>query len=573
VSGGAWPFADNVVDLMVGKLRQLSVPAQEALQLAACVGNKFDLRYLRLVSGRADVEQHLAAAVRESLILRINGSGKFLHDRIQQAAYSLIPEAQRAEVHLRIGRVLLASMTADKLAEHLFDVANQFNRGAALVTAQEERERVAELNLVAGKRAKSSTAYNSALNYFSAGIKLLGDDQWQSRHDLAYQLGFERAESEFLNRHFDECLSQFDALLDHAGTKLEKANIYRVVVDVYTTKVDIGNAISCGLEALRLFDIDISPHPTHDQVVAEYEAIWKSLGDRQIEDLIDLPLMTDAEMKAVMAILVILFAPSIAADRNLLILICCHMVNITIRCGNSDASVMAYGYLGMNLGPFFGKYMEGFQCGMLGYDLVEKHGLAAYKAKINFIIAFIDFWHLPVRRGIEHLSAAFKAAVDVGDLNIASYACDHLVSHRLVSGDPLDKVYSESEELSDFTRRAKFDPSSQIIFRTQRFIQAMQGRTANLSTFSAADFDQEEYEEHIDRYGWVSVICGYYIMKLQARVMSGDYEAAIAAGAKAKPRLWSIFGMIQEAEYVFYSALALAAHYHQAAPELQQAYL
>src|SRR6202051_1523293 len=127
-------FADNVVDLMVEKLRQFTVPAQDALQLAACLGNTFDLRYLALVSRKSATEtgQRLAAAVRERLLLRTHGSGKFLHDRIQQAAYSLIPATQRAAVHLRIGRVLLASLTADELTEHLFDVANQFNRGAAL---------------------------------------------------------------------------------------------------------------------------------------------------------------------------------------------------------------------------------------------------------------------------------------------------------------------------------------------------------------------------------------------------------------------------------------------------------
>ena len=567
-------FADNAAELMAGKLRRLPVQARESLPLAACLGNKFDLSSLALVSrhSEAETEQRLSVAIHEHLIMCIDGRCKFLHDRIQQAAYSLIPEGERAAVHLQIGRLLSTHAAPEALEEKIFEIVKQFDHGAALLTAQKERERVAELNLIAGRRAKASTAYNSALDYFFAGIKLLGEDPWEKRHDLAWQLGFERAEAEFLLRRFDESLRQFDALLAHAGTKLEKAHILRVVVDIHTTTVEIEKAIACGLEALRLFGIDIPRHPTSEQVAAEYDTIWKNLGGRPIEDLINSPLMTDPEMQAAMAILVILFAPSIAADRDLLLICACHMVNMTIRYGNSDASVMAYGYLGMNLGPFFGKYREGFQFGVLGYDLVEKRGFTAYKAKINFIIgAFIDFWNQPARKGIEDLGTAFKAAVDAGDLNVASYACDHLVSHRLVSGEPLDKVYLESEELLDFTRRAKFDPSSQIIIRTQRFILAMQGRTENVATFSGALFDQDEYEEFMDRYGWVSIICGYYVMKLQLLVICGDFEAAIAAGTKAKPLLWSNLGMIQEAEYVFYSALALAAHYHQAAPELQPA--
>lgn len=569
-------FADNAAELMAGKLRRLPVPAREALPLAACLGNKFDLGSLALVirHSEAETEQSLRAAINEHLIIRTDSRCKFLHDRIQQAAYSLIPEGERAAVHLQIGRSLSTLTAPEKLEEKIFEIVKQFDHGAALLTAPQERERVAELNLIAGRRAKASAAYDSALHYFSAGIRLLGEDPWARGHDLAWQLGFERAEAEFLCRRFDESLRQFDALLAHAETNLEKANIWRVVVDVHTTTVELDKAIACGLEALRLFGIDIPRRPTSEQVTAEYDTIWESLGGRPIEDLIDSPLMTDPEMKGAMAILVILFAPSIAADRNLLLLCACHMVNMSIRYGNSDASVMAYGYLGMNLGPFFGKYREGFRFGMLGYDLVEKRGLVAYRAKINFIIgAFIDFWNRPAGKGIEHLGAAFKAAVDAGDLNIASYACDHLVSHRLVSGEPLDKVYLESEELLDFTRRAKFDPSSQIIIRTQRFIQALQGLTANLASFSGDRFDQDAYEEFMDHYGWVSITCGYYIMKLQALVLSGDFEAAAAAGAKAKPLLWSIFGMVQEAEYGFYSALALAARYPRAAPELQPAYL
>src|ERR1700732_5555125 len=118
--------------------------------------------------------------------------------------------------------------------------------------------------------------------------------------------------------------------------------------------------------------------------------------------------MTDPEIKAAMSILAVLYGASVATDRNLPLLCGCHMVNMSIRHGNCDASVMAYGYLGMNLGPFFGDYRQGFQFGMLGYDLVEKRGLVAYRDKIGFIIgAFISFWHQPLSRGIEHLESAF----------------------------------------------------------------------------------------------------------------------------------------------------------------------
>ncbi len=565
-------YTDNVVDLMAGKLTRLPVKTQQVLQQMACLGNVAEIAMLCIVRGtgaEADaVHADLWEAARQELIVRLAGSYTFVHDRVQEAAYSMIPEELRAAAHLRIGRLLAAHTPAEKREEMIFEIVNQLNRGALLMTSRPEKIQLAELNLMAGRRAKNSAAYRSALNYFSTGLGLLGDDLWENQHGLAYGLSFEQADCEFLSRNFDEALRLFHALLAHARTTLEQADIHRVVVDIHTAKVEIEEAIACGLGALRLFGIDIPRHPSREEVAREYDAIWKNLNGRVIEDLIDLPLMTDPEVEAALGILVILFVPALAVDRNLVLLCSCHMVNMTIRYGNCDASVMAYGCLGMNLGPYSGDYRRGFRFGRLGYDLVAKRQLVAYKAQMEYIIGvFLSFWNEPRTRAIEHLYSAFKATVAAGDLNIASYVCDHLISHKLAAGEPLGKLYVESEALLDFTRKAKFDPSSQIITRTQRFIQAMRGFTADVSTWSSSDFDEDEYERRMERYEWTSIVCGYHIMKLQTRVISGDYHAAIMARARATPLLWANTGMVQEAEYHFYGALAAAAYYDEASAD------
>src|ERR1700677_728830 len=410
---------------MVGKLSRLSAATQQALKQLACLGNSAAISTLSMVHGasEAEIQAALWEAARAGLVLREQGAYAFLHDRVQEAAYALIPEGQRAAVHLRIGRMLLPHTPSSELEEKIFEIVNQLNRGATLIALQREKLQLAELNMIAGRKAKASTAYKSALNYFAAGIELLGDDLWESEHDLAYRLGFERAESEYLSRNFDEALLQFDALLAHARTTLEKADIHRVVVDLHTTTVALDEAIARRQEALRFFGIDIPSHPSHQAVATEYEAIWLSLHHRSIEELIDLPLMTDPEIKAAMSILAVLYGPGVATDRNLLLLCGCHMVNMSIRHGNCGASVVAYGYLGMHLGPFFGDYQQGFRFGKLGYDLMEKRKLVAYKGKIEFIIGcFISFWVQPLIRGIGHLGSGLKAAADVGDLNVASSA-------------------------------------------------------------------------------------------------------------------------------------------------------
>ena len=209
---------------MLGKLRRLPPQTQTALQQLACLGNVAEIVLLRQSFGQSEEEIRapLWDAVRTGLILRLDGSYAFLHDRIQEAAYALIPESERAEVHLRIGRALLASLTEDGLAENLFEVANQLNRGAALLVDFDEKVRVAAIDLRAGRKAKASAAYTSARAYFAAGMALLDERDWSSEHELMFSLGLERAECELLTGNFDPAGELIQQLLTKASSKLDR---------------------------------------------------------------------------------------------------------------------------------------------------------------------------------------------------------------------------------------------------------------------------------------------------------------------------------------------------------------
>jgi len=214
------------VDLMVGKLKRLPETTQEALKQLACLGNVVEIATLTLVQGESEEEIHKALwkAVRAGLIFQQESSYKFLHDRIQQAAYSLIPEEHRAEVHLRIGRALLVSMTADQLGEHLFDVANQFSRGASRLVDRDEKAQVATIDLRSGRKAKASAAYASARAYFSAGTALLDEKDWASHYELMFSLWLERAECEFLTGNFDTAEQLIGELLQRRASKVDQAS-------------------------------------------------------------------------------------------------------------------------------------------------------------------------------------------------------------------------------------------------------------------------------------------------------------------------------------------------------------
>src|SRR5713101_424648 len=163
-------YTDNVVDLMVGKLKRLPIETQQALQLLACMGNRAEFALLEMVSQQSSDEMHARfwEATRTGLVFCSGNAYWFLHDRVQEAAYSLIPQDSRANAHLRIGRLIAAATPPDKLEERIFEIVNQLNRGVQLVTSDAERLQIAELNLIAARRARASTAYKSALVHLAA---------------------------------------------------------------------------------------------------------------------------------------------------------------------------------------------------------------------------------------------------------------------------------------------------------------------------------------------------------------------------------------------------------------------
>ena len=257
-------YTDNVVDLMAGKLKRFSSTSQEALKQLACLGSVADIATLAVVSGTT--EQAMDAALWEAahagLVAHQGGTYKFLHDRIQQAAYSLIADEQRAEVHLRIGRVLLASMTEDELAEHLFNVANQLNRGAARLIDRDEKARVAAIDLRAGRKAKASAAYASACVYFAAGMALLDERAWGSHYELMFGVWLERAGCELLTSNFDTAEQLIGGLLQRCASKVDQAAAYHLKVLLHTVKSENTEAVATALTCLRLFGIDLPAHPT-----------------------------------------------------------------------------------------------------------------------------------------------------------------------------------------------------------------------------------------------------------------------------------------------------------------------
>jgi PAS domain S-box-containing protein len=568
-------YTDNVVDLMIGKLKRLPAITQEALKLLACLGNVAEIATLIMIRDQSEEALHTALwdAARTGLIFRLEGSYAFLHDRVQEAAYALIPEGERAAAHLAIGRLLASRTVPEQLDEKIFEIVNQLNRGAALLTDRDENTRVATLDLRAGRKAKASAAYASACLYLAAGMALLNEGDWRSQYELMFSLWLERAECEFLSGNFDEAEGLISELLARGTSKVDQAAAYRLKVDLHVVKSENTQAVYSALECLRLFGIEIPAHPTREQVHAEYEKVWKSLDERSIESLINLPIMTDREMQAAMRTLSLLYAPALFTDINLVYLYLCHMVNVSLKYGTTDASTPGYAWFGTILGPHFNRYTDGYRFGKLACELVEKRDFLAYKAKTYFSMEMVVLWTQPITTALQYIRAAHRAGVESGDRTISCYSCNHAITDLLLRGDPLDEVWPETEHGLNFVRTARFRDVADVIVSQQRFIKNMRGETTTFSTFSDAEFDEEAFEADLGEDRMSTMVCWYWIIKLQARFLSGNYEAAIAAAEKAKALLWSSDSHIQLLDYYYYTALAIAAVYDTAPLDRQREWL
>ena len=563
-------YTDNVVELVAGKLMRLPLDTQDALRQLACLGNVADFNILSIVLGTPEEKVHaaLADALHLQLIDRVARSYKFVHDRVQEAAYALIPEEARAEAHLKIGRLLLAETPLEKRDEGIFEIVNQLNRGAPLITSQDEREQLAELNLAAGKRAKASSAPVSALSYLVAGTAILPEASEQ-RPNLMFALELHRAECEFLTGALDAAEKRLTMLASRAATIIDQAAIAGSRIDLYTTMNWVDRAVEVCLDYLRCLGIEWPNDPTADDARREYERIWSLLGGRETEALVDLPIMCEPEALATMDVLTKVTTAAMNVDANLYGLVICRMVNLSLQHGNTDGSCVAYVHAGAIAGFIYGNYKGGYRLGRLGYDLVERRGLTRFQARtyLDFVVLIIP-WTKHLRTQRDLFRRAFDAANSVCDLMFANLACFNLDHRLLAIGDPLPDVQREAEQGLEFAQKARFAPVVDVIAAQLALIRNLRGFTESFGSFNDEHFDELGFE------GGSSppiVMCWYWLRKLQARFLAGDHAAAADAWRNAQKLLWTSTSFFETAEARFYGALSHAASCDGASPDgLQQ---
>jgi PAS domain S-box-containing protein len=567
-------YTDNVVDLMIRMLTRLAPETQNALKQLACLGNSSQFTMVRVVYQDSMEQMHaqLAEAVGAGFILRSKDSYHFLHDRVQEAAYSLIPQEMRAETHLRIGMLMASHTPPDKLEEGIFEIVNQLNRAPHLITSIAECERIAELNLVAGRRAKVSTAYSSALRYLHAGRGLLTEETWNRNYELIFSTECLLAECELLTTDMVAAEDRLSMLAERAKTAHDIALVTRLRLTLYTAFDRSDRAVEVFLDFWRGLGTDWSPHPTEEEVLREYDRIWSLVGNREIEELVDLPLMTDPDVLDVLDVFTEVVTPALFIDAKFLALVICRMVSLSLEHGNCDGSCYAYVWLGMLAGPHFNNYPAGFQFGKLGYDLVEERGLRRYQARtyMSFGTLIIP-WTKHIKDARELQSRCFTAANRIGDLTYAAYSCNVQYTNFLAAGDPLPEVQREAETGLEFANNIRFGLVIDCITAQLGLIRTLRGLTPKFGEFNDERFDEGQFERHFASDPVLALPeCWYWIRKLEARYLAGDYRSAVEASLNAERLLWASPAFFETAEYHFYSALSRAASIDSATDDARQ---
>jgi predicted ATPase/signal transduction histidine kinase/tRNA A-37 threonylcarbamoyl transferase component Bud32 len=563
-------YSDNVVDFMVGRLRQLPSGTQHLLRLAACVGNAFSLRLLGTLAELPEaggVEQGIEPALQEGILARVGPEQyRFLHDRIQQAAHLLSSETERKAIHLRIGRLWLKTLSPEQPRESLFDVVSQLNAGVELLTAPAERHQVARLNAEAGGKAMAAVALRPALTYFTAAFALIPGDPWETDPELAFKVRLARARCELQSGHLAEARQPMEELRTRARTRVETVAVYCLKNRICMASGEIQDAVTSMLECMALLDMPMSAHPTREEAAAAHDEVWTLLGERSIESLVDLPRSNDPDLKAVMSALQELFGCAYITDNHLLVIALSRMVALSLRQGVTEETVVGLSWLGVMSGSLFKRYREGAALGLLARELLERHQLVSYRGGALLGLQLTLCWTQPLPVVQQTAIAGYQQGLQSGDFTNAGYSCPSINWNRVAMGHNLEDVYQESLTHADFLRKASLRDAQEMLMANQRYVQQLRGRTLSFDTLSGDDFDEQAYEARLTQR-MSTTQCRYWIIKLQARFMCGASAEAREAADKAAALLWSVPGGIILREFHLYRALALAACFGVARPE------
>lgn len=451
----------DVVEFMAVQLQKLPQATQTLLKVAACVGNPFDLETLAIVSESpaAVVAANLWPALQSGFVLPTsqvykffqvessekndlasdaNPSYRFLHDRVQQAAYSLIADEQKQATHYHLGQLLLQKLPLETQGDRIFELVNQLNHGIALVTQLAERDQLAQLNLMACRKARSTTAYQAGRTFSSTGILLLGSQGWQRQYKMSLELHELAADLAALCGDAVAMEQLIETVLLQTQNLLEQVNVYRVRIQFNVSQAKFTAAIAIAQSFLQQLGITFPTAPTPADIQLAIAEIAELIGDRAVEDLLDLPMMSDQSKIAIVQIANSIIPAAAFSGSPLTPLLVALSVKLSVQSGNTAASAAAYATYGILTCNFLRDIETGVKFGQLALNLVAKLEAKAVQPEILPVVSLFTLHRKShLRETLLPLQAGYIAALEVGNQEMAGHNAEAFCLHAFWVGQPL----------------------------------------------------------------------------------------------------------------------------------------
>jgi len=572
--------SENLVKFLMNQIQKLPKSTQEILSLAACIGTEFNLKIIAIISEKSQHEifKNLIPLIDNNVIIALSELDeelliqdyRFGHDRIQQGAYGLMDHKQKLFVHLKIGYLLWENTQSDELAENIFKIVDHLNLGYQLITNQQEREKIARLNVLAAQKAEATNAYEAALKYLKAGTKLLGEESWQTNYDLILAIHSEAAKVAYLSGDFAQMDHFVSVVLQQAKTLLDKVKVYEVKSEAYHTQGKELEAIQVVLPILKELGCTFHELPQILDIQAELARTQSTLAGKQIEDLIELPEMTEPEKLAVMKIINSIFSSLFTTAPKLLPLMICKQVNLSVQYGNSSLSAFAYVNYGIILCGLVEDFEKGYQFGQLAFKIIDKFQAKGLITKTIAAFSSISIWKEPIQKSLATLQSGYQTGIEIGDLYYATINAFIYSFHSIFVGQELNELASEIAVYDVAFSKLKQENTLNYLRIYSQTVLNLMGEAANPCYLIGQSYNEEIklplHQVSNDRYA----ICALYVNKLYLCYLFGEYAQAVDNADKAEQYLDGATATLLIALFNFYDSLAHLALYNSVSSSQQE---
>jgi predicted ATPase/class 3 adenylate cyclase len=576
-------LAGNVLELMATNLRELAPATQRTLQLAACIGNTFDLRTLSIIRERSmdetgeellpALQRHMVVPLHEDykLVGKAAGAGgdvdgadlnptyRFQHDRVQQAAYALIDDEHKQAIHLSVGRLIRRHATAEEHDQRLIEIVGHLNEGRRFIDNPAERKELVRLNLAAGIRLQRASAYESAWGYLRVSHELLSADCWATDYDLTMALTMEIQQCAYLTKRYDEAESWIEQMLAHARTNLEKAEILSMRTRQYATTGKMEASIQAAIMGLSLLGMRITDTPDRAAVLREKAEVKRNLAGRQIADLISAPQLSDpAKMVSIRLLMEIFPAAFLSGSGNLFPFLVLKSVNISLRNGNSPESAFAFAAYGMLLCGALEDPALGYEFGKLAVAMNDRFDDIALKSRVIYVYTmFVHHWSNHWSSMTPWFRKGIESGYQSGDLLYLAYS-----AQDCIIWDPKLDLETAAQQHADFLNIVRDCAYQDSLDSGTLFLQMQRnclGLTDGLCSMNDTSFDEQRCVDGMRQRKFMTGIANYHIYKAEICFFYGHYAEALAHVRVEDQLIASSMSLPQIVRFYIVSFLTLAA--------------